>query len=178
MPALNTGSRSPLPNLDKYDPLERRRGSVLHYDENFESLWEYDFEKTESEDETMQTIDNNARRGHVALKGFFKIGERWGCSDEELKQLLGGISETTLKHYQTLPNEELPKSVLLRVSYVMGIYRAVGTLFQNPNQGHRHVRRPSNADPFNGSSALNYMLIGTEESLEKTRRYFDYCLWN
>ncbi len=42
-------------------------------------------------------------RGYVALKGFFNICREWGCSQEEMMQMLGGISRSTLSKYQKLP---------------------------------------------------------------------------
>lgn len=43
----------------------------------------------------MVTDDENAK-GYVALKGFFSICHEWGCTKEEMMQMLGGVSQSTL----------------------------------------------------------------------------------
>jgi len=67
-----------------------------------------------------ETSDAEALRGHVALKGFFNICHEWGCSQEEMTQMLGGISRSTLSKYQKLPYIKLSRDTLERISYIMG----------------------------------------------------------
>ncbi|MBK1887854.1 hypothetical protein [Marinobacter sp. DY40_1A1] len=40
--------------------------------------------------------DRAAEKGRVALKGFFRITEEWGCNADERSKLLGGPSRTML----------------------------------------------------------------------------------
>lgn len=40
------------------------------------------------------TLDDEKAIGHVALKGFFGICREWGCTEEEMMQMLGGVSQS------------------------------------------------------------------------------------
>jgi|TARA_B100000929_G_scaffold287197_1_gene273493 hypothetical protein len=112
--------------------------------------------------------------GRVALKSFFNIMEKWQCSAADQRVLLGGIGTTTYHKYRKLPEVRLPNDTLERISYVMGIHKALRILFSNtPEMAHEWVRRPNRAAPFNGQSALDYMLAGQVVSLADTRRYLD-----
>lgn len=44
-------------------------------------------------------LDDEKAKGHVALKGFFGICREWDCTQEEMMQLLGGVSRSTLAKY-------------------------------------------------------------------------------
>ena len=67
-------------------------------------------------------IDNEKAKGHVALKGFFGICREWDCTQEEMMQMLGGVSRSTLAKYQKLPHVKLSRDTLERISYILGIY--------------------------------------------------------
>ncbi|WP_227510305.1 hypothetical protein [Marinobacter excellens] len=39
-------------------------------------------------------LDDEKAKGHVALRGFFGICREWGCTQEEMMQMIGeGIPE-------------------------------------------------------------------------------------
>ncbi|HXH04023.1 MAG TPA: MbcA/ParS/Xre antitoxin family protein [Candidatus Competibacteraceae bacterium] len=118
--------------------------------------------------------DNREReKGRVALKAFFNITEAWGCSPEEQRILLGGIGKTTYYKYRALPAVLLPQDTLERISYVMGIYKALRILLPTEEQANAWVRRPNQAPLFNGQSALQRMLAGRVVDLADVRRYLD-----
>jgi len=84
--------------------------------------------------------------GRVALKSFFNIMEKWQCSAADQRVLLGGIGTTTYHKYRKLPEVRLPNDTLERISYVMGIHKALRILFSNkPEMAHEWVRRHSMA---------------------------------
>jgi len=117
--------------------------------------------------------DREALRGYVALKGFFGICTEWGCSQEEMRQLLGGISQTTLEEYEKLPHTELPLEALKRISYVMGVYKSLRTIYPTAERANRRIRLPTRELPFCGVSALDFMTQGSMKHLKQARRYFD-----
>ncbi|TVP60038.1 MAG: DUF2384 domain-containing protein [Halomonadaceae bacterium] len=120
-----------------------------------------------------QTADSEAFRGHVALKGFFNICAEWGCSQEEMMQMLGGVSRTTLAKYQKLPYIKLSRDTLERISYIMGIYKALRLMYPTAERANRRVRLATSELPFSGTSALAFMARGSMKHLMLARRYFD-----
>ncbi|WP_275287418.1 MbcA/ParS/Xre antitoxin family protein [Halomonas elongata] len=117
---------------------------------------------------------NTPEAGRVALKFFFNIMQAWGCSVTQQRTLLGGIGNTTYHKYRKLPEVRLPRDTMERISYLMGIHKALRILFSNsPEKAYEWVHKPNEAAPFNGQSALAYMLQGRVVDLADTRRYLD-----
>lgn len=113
------------------------------------------------------------RVGQVALKGFFRIAERWGLKAGEQRTLLGELPATTYHRYRKLPDVELSRDLLERISYILGIYKALHILFQDSDRADSWVRRPNTDFPFNGRSALDYLLQGSLVRLAEVREYLD-----
>ncbi|ANF58413.1 MbcA/ParS/Xre antitoxin family protein [Halotalea alkalilenta] len=112
--------------------------------------------------------------GRVALKFFFNTMEKWGCTPAQQRVLLGGIGNTTYHKYKKLPLVRLPRDTLERISYLMGIHKALRIIFSNsPERAYGWVHSANAAPPFNGRSALDYMLNGRVMDLADTRRYLD-----
>lgn len=116
---------------------------------------------------------DEAHIGQVALKGFFRIAALWGLKPREQRVLLGDLSATTFNRYQKLPRTALHRDLLDRISYLLGIYKALNILFQDTERAHEWVRRPNTAFPFGGQSALDYMLQGSLVRLADVRAYLD-----
>lgn len=113
--------------------------------------------------------------GRVALKAFFRLTDAWGITSEEAMILLGGISRTTYFRYKALPEITLSIDTLDRISYLLGIYKGLRMLFNDADRANQWIRRPNAAAPFNGKSALEWMLQGHLSNLAETRRYVDAC---
>lgn len=111
--------------------------------------------------------------GQAALKGFFAIMERWSATPEQMRVLLGAIGKTTLFRYQKLPAVVLSHDLLERISYILGIYKALRILFPTEERACEWIRKPNSAAPFNGHSALDWMLRGRITDLADVRRYLD-----
>lgn len=117
--------------------------------------------------------EQERQKGKVALKAFFAITDAWNCTPEEQRNLLGGVGKTTYYRYRNLPAIQLPRDTLERISYLMGIYKALRILLPNETQANDWVRRPNQGEPFQGQSALNRMLAGRVIDLADVRRYLD-----
>lgn len=112
--------------------------------------------------------------GRVALTFFFNLMAQWGCSPAEQRVLLGSVGTTTYHKYRKLPPVRLPRDTLERISYLMGIHKALRILFANHlESAYAWVRKPNRAAPFNGRSALDYMLTGRVIDIADVRRYLD-----
>jgi hypothetical protein len=67
----------------------------------------------------------------------------------------------------------LAQDTLERISYVMGIYKAINILLPQTAQAAAWIRKPNQAQLFAGKSALDIMLQGRVADLSDVRRYLD-----
>ena len=108
-----------------------------------------------------------------ALRTFFRIAELWGLSVDEQMALLGLTARSTFFKWKKDPNPVLPKDTLERISYLLGIYKAIQVLLPDEQAADEWVRRPNAAAPFAGRSALDRMLSGQVADLFVVRQYLD-----
>ena len=120
----------------------------------------------------MQSFQTPAA-GRVALQGFFHIKEKWSLDNQQARVLLGGISKTTFYRYKKLPEVTLRSETLLRISYVMGIYKKLHTIFAEDDRANQWIKRPNRGAPFKEKSALDRMMQGKIDDLAEVRRYID-----
>ena len=72
-------------------------------------------------------IDRRALSG-PALRTFFKIADLWDIATEQQLTLLGMTSRSTFFKWKKDQNITLPRDMLERISYVLGIYKALQIL--------------------------------------------------
>ena len=116
-----------------------------------------------------------ARKGlsGPALRTFFRIAGHWGLSTDEQMTLLGVTARSTFFKWKKNPNTVLPKDALERISYVLGIYKAIQILLPDEKAADEWVKRPNTAPPFGGRSALDRMMSGQVADLFVVRQYLD-----
>jgi hypothetical protein len=107
------------------------------------------------------------------LRAFFRIAGLWGLSNEEQMTLLGLTSRSTFFNWRRDPEVGLSKDTLERISYVLGIYKALRILLPDDRAADAWVRQPNTAAPFGGRSALERMLSGQVADLFVVRQYLD-----
>ncbi len=109
---------------------------------------------------------------HAAAKrAFFRIMGAWSASDAEAMVLLGSPSRGSFYTYKRAEGGKLGRDALERISYVLGIYKALELLFSNPAQADAWMKKPNAA--FGGKSALEHALGGSIVDLADVRRYLD-----
>jgi len=113
------------------------------------------------------------RMTQAGLRAFFRIAGLWDLSVEEQMLLLGSPARSTYFKWKKDGAESLPHDVLERISYVLGIYKALQVLLPDEQAADAWVRRPNDAQPFGGRSALERMLSGHVADLYEVRRYLD-----
>lgn len=118
-------------------------------------------------------LDDEKAKGQVALKWFFGVCREWGCTEEEMMQMLGGVSQSTLTKYQALPHLNLSRDTLERISYILGIYESLRVMYPTAERANRRIRLETSEAPFAGTSALDFMARGFLKHLMEVRRYFD-----
>jgi uncharacterized protein (DUF2384 family) len=109
----------------------------------------------------------------TALEVFFNLAQRWRLSGAEQRRLLGDPPASTFYKWKSLPKVRLSHDTLERISYLLGIYKALHTLLPSASAADTWLRRPNDAPGFNGSSALDRMLGGNVSDLADVRRYLD-----
>ena len=109
-----------------------------------------------------------------ALRAFFNIAELWQLSNEEQMTLLGvATSSTFFKWKKDVGAVKLPRDTLERISYILGIYKALQILLPRPEAAGAWIKKPNAATPFGGKSALDRMLSGQVADLRVVRQYLD-----
>lgn len=107
----------------------------------------------------------------VAKRTFFRIMDAWRISDAEARVLLGAPSRGAFYNYKRGEGGALGRDALERISYVLGIYKALQLLFPDPAQADAWMKKPNAA--FGGRSALAHALGGNVVDLADVRRYLD-----
>ena len=108
-----------------------------------------------------------------ALRAFFNIADHWALSATEQRVLLGNPPSSTFFKWKKERRGPLSRDVLERISYVLGIYKALQILLPDAARADAWVRQPNTAGPFGGRSALERMLGGNVGDLFVVRQYLD-----
>lgn len=115
--------------------------------------------------------------GRAALEVFFSIAKKWCLNNEQQMCILGSIPKTTFYHWKKKADNKvdtpLPKDTLERISYVMGIYKALNILLPTEDAANRWIHKPNSAPLFNNLTALDKMLAGNVADLADIRRFLD-----
>lgn len=109
----------------------------------------------------------------AGLRAFTRIAELWHLSVAEQLTLLGLSSRSTFFKWRKEPQVRLPRDTLERISYLLGIYKALQLLLPDTRAADEWVRRPNDAVVFGGKSALERMLSGNVADLYIVRQYLD-----
>lgn len=116
---------------------------------------------------------SDVEKAQAGLTAFFSIADEWGLDGEQQRILLGNPARTTFFEWKRHKKANLSRDTLDRLSYVLGIYKALGILF-SPANAQEWLRNPNAAPLFNGKSPLQYMLGGHLVALADVRRYLDW----
>ncbi len=117
---------------------------------------------------------SDSEKAQAGLTAFFSITQEWGLDNDQQRILLGSPGRTTFFEWKKKKKGKLSKDTLDRLSYVLGIYKALHILFSN-NSVLQWIRNPNNDPLFSGKSPLEYMLSGHLVSLSDVRRYLDWA---
>jgi hypothetical protein len=132
----------------------------------------------ESRYEPSPLVDLNSRAERErlsasGLKAFFNIMERWKVRDEDARGLLGGVSNGPYYELKRAPAAKvLEADRLLRVSYLIGIFKALHILHSRA-LADQWVQMPNSNRLFAGDTPLAYMIRGGVPALQTVRRLLD-----
>jgi hypothetical protein len=107
-----------------------------------------------------------------ALKAFFNIVAAWKVRDEDARALLGGVSNGPFYEMKKNPARTLDADRLTRVSYLVGIFKALRILHSTA-LADDWVRLPNTHPMFAGRTPLDYMTHGGLPAMQAVRRLLD-----
>lgn len=107
-----------------------------------------------------------------ALKAFFSMMARWKVRDEDARALLGGVSNGPFYEMKRKPERVLDADRLLRVSYLIGIFKALRILHGDA-VADEWIRLPNQNAIFGGETPLSYMIRGGLPAMQTVRRLLD-----
>lgn len=108
-----------------------------------------------------------------ALKAFFRLADRWKLDVEQQLTLLGAPARSTFFKWKKDQDGHLTMDALERISYLLGIFKALHILLPDEDAADAWVKKPNTAPLFAGTSALARMLSGQVSDLYVVRQYLD-----
>ena len=110
----------------------------------------------------------------AGLRAYFNIARDWGLNTDEQMVLLGTPGRSTFFKWKSAPETaDLKRDTLERLSYILGIYKALQVLLPATTSADAWVKKPNTAPLFGGKSALDRMLGGNVADLLAVRQYLD-----
>ena len=111
---------------------------------------------------------------NAALQAFFNLSQHWQLLAKEERILLGNPPESTFYKWKADKTaSRLNRDTLERVSYLLGIYKALNVLLPSVRAADEWLRKPNMAPQFNGQRVMDRLLAGSMADLVDVRRYLD-----
>ena len=113
-----------------------------------------------------------------AIRAFLQIADAWSLTVGEQIALLGYPAESTYFKYKAGANQDadgigtLSFDTLVRISLVLGIFKALHILYADELLANRWVKLPNSNPLFGGKPALTLMTSGID-GLYQVRRLLD-----
>ncbi|CAO3459631.1 MbcA/ParS/Xre antitoxin family protein [Azospirillum largimobile] len=121
-----------------------------------------------------------SKRRHLSAPGlrtFLAIADRWGWTEAERLLVLGSPGRSTYFGWAAKARDgqelTLPVDVLLRISAVLGIHKALMILFGSGSAGLDWLTGPHDAPSFGGQPPMALVTNGTMDGPMLVRRYLD-----
>jgi len=130
-----------------------------------------------SQFETTPLVDLNAkaereRLSRSALRGFFQLAAAWRLRDDDARELLGGLSSSSFYEWKKQHDRVLEVDRITRISYLLGIYKALHILYGD-KLADEWIHLPNTNAIFQGRTPLAYMLGGGMLAMQTVRRLLD-----
>ena len=112
------------------------------------------------------------RLSPAALRAFFRIMGQWKVRDEDARALLGGVTNGPFYEMKRHPDRVIDTDRLTRISYLIGIFKALRIL-HSESLADEWVRLPNQNAIFGGQTPLAYMIRGGLPAMQTVRRLVD-----
>ena len=107
-----------------------------------------------------------------AVPAILALTAQWRLTDQQSADLLGGVSVSTVRRWRRQPPDDLGIDGLTRASYLLGIYRALHVILDDPN-ADAWFTTPNSAALFGGRTPLAVVSRGGLLALDRVRTYLD-----
>jgi hypothetical protein len=112
------------------------------------------------------------RLSPCAIRAFLDVMEKWGVQDKDARALLGGRSDGRYDEMKRKPERTLDADTLTRISYLVGIFKALNILYSE-QLADTWVQRQNTNHIFGGETPLAYMMKGGPAAMQVVRRLLD-----
>ena len=92
--------------------------------------------------------------------------------DDDARELIGGLSSSAYYEWKKNPDRVLEVDRITRISYLVGIYKALHILYGN-KLADEWVQLPNSNAMFAGSTPLAFMMAGGLLAMQSVRRLLD-----
>ena len=111
------------------------------------------------------------------LRAFLNIADEWRLSEHERLRVLGFPARSTFRAWTAKVRQKtditLSADELIRISAVLGIYKALKIIFPRDEDAARWLRSSNTGSMFGGQAPLALVTSGTQDTLMLVRRYLD-----
>ena len=107
-----------------------------------------------------------------AMRAFINLMRAWRIRDEDARSLLGGISNGAYYALKKHPDRSLDEDRLRRISYLVGIFKALSLLYSDA-LANRWIHLPNNNRMFAGRTPLDYLIRGGLPAFSNVRKLLD-----
>lgn len=112
------------------------------------------------------------RLSPAAVRTFFNMMDRWSVRDEDARALLGGVSNGAFYQMKKDADRTLETDRLLRISYLVGIFKALNILYSE-KLADAWMQLENKNRIFGGQSPLTYVIKGGAPAMQTVRRLLD-----
>lgn len=107
------------------------------------------------------------------MRTFFNIAAVWGLSVNDQRGLLGWPAVSTYHKYKSGHVGTLSYDTLVRISLLIGIYKALHILYPEPELADQWVRLRNSNPIFGSNTPLSLMIDSGIDGLYRVRRLLD-----
>lgn len=104
-------------------------------------------------------------------RAVVNLFRHWQLGDAEARVLLGDMAPRTWARWKAGGIGRIDRDLRARMAILMGIHKALRTIFTDPARGYAWIRKPNTA--LGGHSALDVMLRGEITDLIDLRAFLD-----
>lgn len=120
---------------------------------------------------------DQGRIGRAGFQTFLNISQKWNLKIAQQRVLLGGIPNSTYHEWrhqvESLQDFILSEDILKRISYILGIYKALHILLPDENSANQWIHKKNSASLFNNKTALDKMLSSDSIHLANIKQFLD-----
>ena len=107
-----------------------------------------------------------------AARAFLRIIEHWQVRDEDARALLGGMSHGSYYQLKQKPGKPFEQDRLLRISYLIGIFKALNILY-GEKLADQWMTLGNRNPLFGGKTPLEFILAGGVPAMDTLRKLLD-----